>query len=191
MDKPPLSQQFKTWIDSGENKTLAGFIKTFPDQTFAMLFLVLMVWSATPLPTGGVTHVFELITMLLALELAAGKTVWLPKSWLRLRIGQKGLSAVPRFFARFERISRPRLVQVMQSRRLQLLTGAGVFLLALAAFLAPPFSALDTLPSVGVLLIALALLMRDAVIYLLGWLVGIAGVALEIGFGSLIYRWLF
>jgi hypothetical protein len=35
--------------------------------------------SALPLPTGGATHVFEIIAMLLALELIAGRDqIWLP-----------------------------------------------------------------------------------------------------------------
>lgn len=188
----PLSKKLEVWIGSPGDKTLAGFAGAFIDQTFAMLFLILMVWPATPLPTGGLTHVFEVITMLLALEMAAGRQFWLPKRWMRLRLDRvKGLPAMPRLVARFEKVSRPRLARLMSYPYSGQVSAAAVFVFTLAAFLAPPFSALDTLPSIGVLLIALALLTRDGAAYLLGWVAGTLGIIVEIGLGNLAYRWLF
>ena len=46
-----------------------------------MLFVLLLALRPA-LPTGGVTHVFELIAMLLALQLIVGRRhVWLPERW--------------------------------------------------------------------------------------------------------------
>ena len=50
--------------------------------------------------------------------------------------------------------------------------GALVFGLALSAFLAPPFSGLDILPSLGVVVIGLGVLLRDLLLALLGALLG-------------------
>ena len=42
---------------------------------------------ALPLPTGGATHVFEVIAVLLALQLIAGREhIWLPERWRRLEL---------------------------------------------------------------------------------------------------------
>jgi hypothetical protein len=60
-----------------------------------------------------------------------------------------------------------------------------VFGLTLSAFLAPPFSGLDTLPSLGVVVIGLGVLLRDVLLALLGVLLGAIGVATILAIGSL------
>ena len=66
--------------------------------------------------------------------------------------------------------------------------------LTLSAFLAPPFSGLDTLPSLGVVIVGLGVLLRDLVLALLGALLGAIGVATILAIGSLVVetaqRWL-
>ncbi|MDQ6607923.1 MAG: hypothetical protein M3Z06_15435, partial [Actinomycetota bacterium] len=54
----------------------------------------------------------------------------------------------------------------------------------LGAFLAPPFSGLDTLPSLGVVVLSLGVLLEDVLVVVVGVLLGIAGVVLEIVLGS-------
>jgi hypothetical protein len=66
--------------------------------------------------------------------------------------------------------------------------GLTVFVFSLAAFLAPPFSGLDTLPALGVILIALAVLLDDFAILVLGYLSGIIGITLIVGFSAVIVR---
>jgi hypothetical protein len=53
-----------------------------------------------------------------------------------------------------------------------------------AAFLAPPFSGLDTLPALGVVLIALGVLLEDVLIAGAGAIMGIVGVTLEVVLGA-------
>jgi hypothetical protein len=53
-----------------------------------------------------------------------------------------------------------------------------------AAFVAPPFTALDTLPALGVVLLSLSVLLEDFAITVVGLIVGVAGVALEILLGA-------
>ncbi|MEA2335963.1 MAG: hypothetical protein QOG40_2453, partial [Solirubrobacteraceae bacterium] len=80
-----VSDQLERWLKGDGEKTLGGLIDVFGEGSFAIIFVLLMAVPALPLPTGGVTHVFEVITMLLALELIIGRrTVWLPDRWRRL-----------------------------------------------------------------------------------------------------------
>jgi hypothetical protein len=55
---------------------------------------------------------------------------------------------------------------------------------SVGAFLAPPFTGLDTLPSLGVVLLSLGVLLEDILVVILGLLVGASGVVLEIVLGS-------
>ena len=61
-----------------------------------------------------------------------------------------------------------------------------MFGLTLSAFLAPPFSGLDTLPSLGVVVIGLGVLTRDLLLALLGVLLGAIGVATILAIGNLV-----
>ena len=56
--------------------------------------------------------------------------------------------------------------------------------LALAALLAPPFSGLDTLPSLGAVFIALAIILEDVVALAIGLAVGAGGVVLIVTVGA-------
>ena len=182
----PFSQQLHDWLISKEPKTLHGLIDHFAEKSFAVLFLVLMAIPALPLPTGGVTHVFEIIAMLLALELIAGvNQVWLPKRWGRLKPSTKlqssTLPSLIKAVRKVGRLSHPRLRSLFKNRIAIIIIGLVIFVLALFAFLAPPFSGLDTLPSLGVVLISLAIILDDFILFLLGLVVGFAGIGLIVG----------
>src|SRR5437588_8465451 len=89
-----------------------------------------------------------------------------------------------RLIRRLERLSKPRLRFLFDHRLSNIVFGALVIGGSAAAFFAPPFTGLDTLPALGVVLISLGVLLEDFVVVLAGLLVGIAGVALEIVLGS-------
>ena len=54
---------------------------------------------------------------------------------------------------------------------------------SVAAFVAPPFSGLDTLPSLGVVLLSLGVLLEDVAVAAAAIAIGAAGVGLEIVLG--------
>ena len=66
-----LSDELENWLRSDADKTLGGLIDLFGERSFAILFLFLLGPSALPLPTGGVTQVLEVISIVLALQLVA------------------------------------------------------------------------------------------------------------------------
>jgi hypothetical protein len=137
--------------------------------------------------------VLEIATMLLALELVVGRReVWIPK---RLEDRElKGLSG-PKFSRAllgrirwFERFSRPRMAGLLENRLTGVVFGAVVFGLALTAFVAPPFSGLDTLPSLGVVVLGLGVLLGDILIAGIGLGIGAAGVAVVVGLGHAVTK---
>ena len=82
-----VSDQLERWLESDGHKTLGNLIELFEEKSFAIVFVLLMGVPALPLPTGGGTHVFEIITALLALELIAGRDqIWLPRRWCGMQL---------------------------------------------------------------------------------------------------------
>ena len=193
-DKPPVpfSKDLKSWLQSDQPKTLADLTDVFGERSFAVVILLLMFLPALPLPTGGVTHIFELITMLLALELVVGRrTIWLPRSLKHRELGkltqQKAIPLIIRRVEWFEKISRPRFANFLNHHLFVRVVGLVILAFTVAAFLAPPFSGLDTLPSMAVIALALALILGDTVIFIIGCLLGIGGIAVEVALGKAVF----
>jgi hypothetical protein len=185
----PVSGELRRWLDGNGEKTLSGLIELFGRKSFALLFVLLLGVPALPLPTGGATHVFEIVAVLLALQLIAGREeIWLPRRWRDLELaGKKSkrfLNGLLKLIGWLERISRPRLRFLFEHRFTDVGFGALVVVLTVAAFVAPPFSGLDTLPSLGVVLLSLGVLLEDALVVALALIVGAAGIVLEIVVGS-------
>jgi hypothetical protein len=186
-----LSYRLEAWLTGEQPKTLGSLVELFEEKSFAVLFVLLLAASALPIPTGGVTNVFEMIAMLTALQLLIGRrTVWLPE---RFRQRELGPAAQKRFrdtllrrIRWLESHSRPRLTFLLTTRASLVAYGAVVLLFSLGAFLAPPFSGLDTLPSLGVVLISVGVLLDDALLALIGAIVGAVGVLLVLILGRLV-----
>jgi hypothetical protein len=66
----------------------------------------------------------------------------------------------------------------------------GLVLIAFAATaaLSPPLSGLETLPAIGSVLVALALILEDALILLIGMIIGTGGIVLFVGVGAAAVR---
>ena len=183
-----VSDEIERWLESEGDKTLGSIIELFEQKSFALLFIVLLGVSALPLPTGGATHVFEIVAMLLAVQLIAGRDhIWLPERWRGLTLAgpakQRFIDRLIRVIRWLERFSRPRATFLFDHRLSNIVFGALVLAGSLAAFLAPPFSGLDTLPSLGVVLLSLGVVLEDLAIVVLAVVVGIAGVLLELVLG--------
>ena len=192
-DRKKVSDELEEWLNSDHKKTAGDLVDTFGPRSFAILFIVLMALPALPLPTGAVSHVLEILTMLLALELIIGRTeVWLPK-----RFKDRELKSVsnPKFSRTllkrirwFEKFSRPRMAGLLEKRATGVVFGVAVLGGALTAFLSPPFSGLDTLPSLGVVILSLGVLLGDIVIAGIGLGIGVLGVGVVIGLGKAITK---
>jgi hypothetical protein len=184
-----FSEQLEHWLRSDQPKTLHALGDVFGEKSFAVTILFLMFVPALPLPTGGVTHVFEVITVVLAAQMVLGRrTIWLPQRWQRRELGAlttgKSLPFMIRRIRWFERFSRPRGARLFQQRWFLRLLGVVLIGLAIAAAAAPPFSGLDTLPALGAVAVALAIILEDVVVVGIGLAIGAAGIALILTVGA-------
>jgi hypothetical protein len=191
MTERPFSDELNDWLKSTKPKTLAGINDVFGEKSFAVIFLILMLLPALPLPTGGASHVFEIIVMLLALELIIGRrTIWLPKRWQHAGIGQtaqqKIIPSIQRRLKWFEKHSKSSRHDLLQNRSVLKTCGFMVFIFTLTAFIAPPFSGLDTIPALGVVAIALSLILNDIRLFIIGNIAGCLGILVVVGLGKII-----
>jgi hypothetical protein len=189
-----VSDQIESWLAGDGDKRLGGLIDVFQEKSFALIFILLLGVPALPLPTGGATHVFEVIAVLVALQLVAGRDkIWLPQRWCKVDVGTGGgrtrfLRGLVKGIRWIERFSRPRLRFLFDHRASNTVFGLLVIAGSLGAFLAPPFTGLDTLPSLGVVLLSLGVLLEDFAIVVLALIVGGAGVLLEVVLGRAAVR---
>lgn len=188
----PFSSRLEAWLKDDQPKTLEALQEVFHEKSFAMFFLVLMFIPSLPIPTGGFTHaLLEPVVFLLSLEMFFGRrTIWLPKKLKKRSLGKvledKALPFILKRVRWFEKYSRPRLGWVLDKTVARSLIALIVFTFTLGAFASPPFSGLDTLPSMGVVIIALAMILDDIVLMFIGLLVGSVGMALIFASGAAI-----
>lgn len=184
-----LSDELERWLRRDGDKSLQSLIGLFGEKSFAILFVLLLGVPALPLPTGGATHVFEIIAVLLALQLIAGrKEIWLPERWRKLQLAggkqEQFINALMKIIRWLERFSRPRLRFLFNHRLSNVVFGGLVIGGSLSAFVAPPFTGLDTVPALGVVVLSLGVLLEDALVIAVALLLGVAGVVLEVVLGA-------
>jgi len=188
----PFSAQLERWLESDEPKTLGRLGDVFKEKAFAVAVLLLMITPALPLPTGGITHVFEAVTVLLGAEMVVGaKTIWLPSRWRERELGRtarKALPVVMRRIRSLERMSRRRGAHLFEQAWFLRILGVLLIAFAIGSAVAPPFSGLDTFPAIGAVGVALAIILEDVFILAIGVAIGVGGVVLIFTLGAAVYR---
>lgn len=188
-----LSSRLSHLLELRKSIRLDELNHLFAEKSFAVAFILLMITAALPLPTGGITHIFELVAIVLAIEMILNRQeIWLPKSLLKHKIkphkAQKTFKSLIRITRFFERFSRPRGHFISDHHLFVRFMGLVILIYTIFAFIAPPFSGLDTLPALGVVLIALGLMLDDLIVTFIGILIGIAGVVLILSLSDLVIK---
>ncbi|HZP30600.1 MAG TPA: exopolysaccharide biosynthesis protein [Acidimicrobiia bacterium] len=190
-----LGDELDSSLAGRDRLTVGELVAALDAHGFALVLALLLFPSALPIPTGGVTHVLELVAVLVTAQMMLGRRrLWLPRRLLAHELGPrfrtKGVPAVVRRVRWFERFARPRFARLLGTRVARTLVGALLLVFVFAAFVAPPFTGLDTLPSLGVVVICIGLLFRDGLVVAGGTAIGVAGVVLELVLGSLAWSFL-
>jgi hypothetical protein len=189
----PFTDRLEAWLRQDGPKTLGDLREVFAEKLFATTILLLMFVPALPLPTGGVTHVLEVIAIVVAAQMVLGRqTLWLPDRWQGRELGalttERAIPFMVRWVRRLEGISRQRGASLFQTSMHRRILGSIIIVFALGAALAPPFSGLDTLPAMGAAIVALAIILEDVVVLAIGTAVGLLGIALIVALGATIAR---
>jgi hypothetical protein len=172
----PLSSLMGTLADRAAGGISVGqIVEHFGRRAFGAVLFVFALLNLIPCPPGTSTLLGAPI-LLLAPQLAFGaRTPWLPAAIAR---GNLGGALIARFcrrtsaeLRRAERVTGPRL-GMMFGRTGELLLGATCTLLAVILVLPIPLG--NMLPAAAIAVLALALVQRDGVLALVGYLMAAA-----------------
>ncbi|MBI1252561.1 MAG: exopolysaccharide biosynthesis protein [Alphaproteobacteria bacterium] len=154
---------------------VARLIDQLDERAFGILILLLSLPCLVPALPGA--QIIAVPIFLLAVQMLAGRDEpWLPGWFLRLDVKTTWLVAMARFAERrlawAERAARPRLVFLAHGAAEKAV--AAVLVVAALTIMLP---VTNTIPSLGVTLIALGLIARDGVFILAGAAVAFAWIA--------------
>lgn len=162
--------------------SLDEILTTLGSGSFAIVLIVLATPAGLPFPAPwGITQLFSLLIMLVSLQVAIGRHhLWLP-GWMKRRrikgsllhiLADKGGALLQKI----EALVKPRFPW-MHSWAMQRITGLLCALCAVSAALPIPLT--NTLPSAGIVLMAMAMMEHDGLLLLAGVAVGMVGLALS------------
>lgn len=169
--------------------SVAELTQKFGGRAIGALLFVFGLACLLPWPPGGTT-IFGFPLVLLAPQLIIGASVpWLPMAVKSRTISvadlQRGLPRVIPFLQKAEAISRPRLTILFGPVGERLI---GLVILALALILILPIPGGNIPPALAVATLAFALIQRDGLIALLGYIMVAASVGVLIAFAHIIVR---
>lgn len=163
-----------------ETLSLEELLKTFHERGFGVLLFLFALPAALPLPAIGINAIIALPLIFLTTQQALGRhTIWFPKSWLSKTIRSKDIKnfqskALP-FITKIEILSRPRLGFITQGIFSNLIGILGLFM---ALYVVIPLPLTNTVPSFGIALMAIGVIMRDGLAVIAGAIIGILWMSL-------------
>ncbi len=188
-----FSAELKRWLEKDAPKSVGALGDVFAEKSFAVAIVVLMLASATPIPTGGITLLFQLIAAALAAQMVLGRrTIWLPERWRQRELGGmitgKAIPFIVRRVRWLEKHSRPRWTGLFHQRLFLRFVGLVLIAFAIAASLAPPLTGLEILPAMGAVVVALSIILEDIVVFAIGVVIGTGGIVLFVVVGTALVR---
>src|SRR5262245_47252366 len=116
-----FSDDLEACLQESEHLTLGNLVDVLDERGFALVLMLLLFPSALPIPTGGVTHVFELVAVRVVAQMIVGRReLWLPRRVADHQVGDtfrgKAIPAVIKWVRWLERFARPRLERVLSTR---------------------------------------------------------------------------
>jgi hypothetical protein len=161
-----------------EGFTLRQIFDRLHERAFGAALFVLALPCCIPF-LWGVPQVVALPMMVLAAQMAAGRREpWLPEKLAQRKIERKGLNRTAtggrKWFGWLEKIARPRLTFLLAPVGERVI---GLLLVVFCASILLPIPGTNTVPGIGVAIIAFGLMARDGILVILGSVIGAAWIA--------------
>lgn len=168
--------------EHADTLTLSQIVDMFHERGFGFLLFLFALPAALPLPGLGVNLVVALPLVFLTMQQAAGRrSIWFPR-----RIDNRTVSrarfvgfieAAEPLLKRLEALISPRLGWVTQGLFSNVIGACGL-LMALSILVPLPLT--NTVPAMGIALMALGVLMRDGLAVIAGMGLGLLWIAMLI-----------
>ena len=177
--------------DPDEALTLGELLDRFSERSFGLFLLIVMLPTFIPIPVG-MGAISGALAALIGLQLLARlEHPWLPRFVARQQIHRHRLISfrdrMGRWLERIERLTKPRNQALLQHPLAHAFTG--LLLLVLGIMLGLPLPLTNYPFGLILLFFAFALIERDGRLMLVAWALGLAEIALVIGFSQQLVRW--
>lgn len=169
---------------SGSKVSLAQIIEGFHERGFGFFLFLFALPAALPIPAIGINAIIAIPLLLLTAQQAIGRhIIWVPQKLKNKSISKerldKTIDGAQPWVKRLEFFVKPRLSYITQGIFSNIIGVAG-FLMALAVSIPIPLT--NTVPSFGIALMAIGVLMRDGLAVIAGMIIGTLWIMLLVGF---------
>ncbi|AUN29323.1 exopolysaccharide biosynthesis protein [Niveispirillum cyanobacteriorum] len=173
----------------GERVSIGQLIDGLGERAYGILMLLFALPTILPAPPG-MSAVTGMPIVVFSIQLLIGHPhPWLPAFLRRRSILRTDLMAVltkaEPWLRRVERVTRPRLTRLVDGR-MERLAGLVVFFLSIVLIL--PIFMGNMFPSIAIALIALALMERDGIALIAGYVSAVASTIVAFGFIVLTFK---
>lgn len=172
-----LRKEIKESLDKKET-TLKELVESVGVKGYGLLFLILSIPSAMPVPAPGYSSFFSIIMLTLGFGMLFKKAPYVPKFLEDKKIQKKTLEKIVNFsdiyLKYLDKITKPRLKFLVNERPIAAL------IIVMASFMTIPYPLTNTAPSVSIFLLAFSLINKDGLITVLGILAGLAGATIAV-----------
>ena len=159
----------------GERISIDDLLEAFHERGFGFFLFIFALPAALPLPAIGVGTILGIPLVFLTAQQAIGRhTIWFPEKFRKKSMKRENVislieKALP-WTLRIEKFIKPRLNFVTQGSFSRMIGVCG-FIMALSVCVPLPLT--NTVPSFGIALMSVGILMRDGLAVLAGALIGI------------------
>ena len=161
--------------------TLAEIFNLTEERIFGFLLAILSLPSALPVPAPGYSIPFGIAMLFLAVQLIIGRDrPWLPEKMLKgsmkLETVQKFVKMGTPWIKRIENVTKPRISYLCTSLAGRVILGIAIALMSISMMI--PIPGTNTLPAIGIFVIAFGLLEDDGLICIAGLFICSLGAAI-------------
>lgn len=158
--------------------TIREIVEAFGERAFGFVIILFSLPNCIPAPPG-MNSVFGLPVLLFAVQMALGfKKPWLPRFLMdrsfKVETFRKIIDVAEPKLKRVENLCRPRYPGLFNKRGERLI---GIFAILLAFSVVLPLPGTNFVPSIALVVIAIAIMQEDGLVLGLGGLIGLAGLA--------------
>ncbi|HPD83804.1 MAG: exopolysaccharide biosynthesis protein [Alphaproteobacteria bacterium] len=169
---------------TGDTISLKTLLEGFHERGFGFFLFLFALPAALPFPAFGLHAIIALPLLLLSGQQALGfHTIKIPQKWENKTVSRNQvegfITMAKPWIKRIEFFIRPRLSFITQGYISNLI---GVFGFIMALSVAVPIPLTNTVPSFGIAMMAIGVLMRDGLAVIAGAIIGLTWVILLLGF---------
>ncbi len=175
-----LLVDLKNSFNKQDNISIDDILKALHERSFGIMLLIFAMPAAIPLPGLGINLIIAAPLLFLTAQQALGRdSIWFPQKMRDKSISservERILNAALPIIRKIELLVKPRLGFVTQGVFSYLIGFCG---LIMALSVCVPLPLTNTVPSVGIALMAIGVIMRDGLAVIAGALLGLLWVAM-------------